>query len=480
MTLAHTRPKGRPLEASDFTRIASGGFGDPQNSLAHSMAWFHGQLYVGTTRTSERRADQLQVNAGRRALKAGAHEQSYDLDQRAQIWRYDPRADHWQQIFVSPIIDMHTGRSAPREIGYRSMAVFRATGACAPVLYVSPIATLGNLILYSEDGERFVPITPPGGESRNAWSFRTFVPLNGKLYTSPVGSIGTHLIERNLAERPIVLENDDPVRGSWRRISEPGFDDPANASIYELAAFNGYLYAGTFNPYTGFQIWKMRAGCQPYSWQRVIVNGAFRGNANEAAVSMCVFGDALYIGTGIQGLGYDRTYDAGPAAAELIRINADDSWDLIVGEERRTIAGVKVPLSGLGPGFDHVYNSVIWRMVEHDGWLYAGTHDWCSLLRNFTLASRTGRAQRWRSALHYLIDEEGGFDLWRSPDGIEWEVVTRVGFGNPANYGLRTLVSTPQGLFIGTVTLPDKRGDSDIMRATAESHGGCEIWWGSL
>ena len=59
---------------------------------------------------------------------------------------------------------------------------------------------------------------------------------------------------------------------------------------------------------------------------------------------MYVFKDTLYVGTGFQSMGYDRTYDAGPAALELIRIHPDDSWELIVGNPRRTFEGMKFPL----------------------------------------------------------------------------------------------------------------------------------------
>ena len=39
-----------PGLSRDFKRVAYGGFGDGQNAYAHSMAWFDGHLYVGTTR----------------------------------------------------------------------------------------------------------------------------------------------------------------------------------------------------------------------------------------------------------------------------------------------------------------------------------------------------------------------------------------------------------------------------------------------
>lgn len=38
------------LDAKDFKKVASAGFGDPHNSHAWSMEWFKGRLYVGTSR----------------------------------------------------------------------------------------------------------------------------------------------------------------------------------------------------------------------------------------------------------------------------------------------------------------------------------------------------------------------------------------------------------------------------------------------
>src|SRR5919109_4589245 len=117
----------------------------------------------------------------------------------------------------------------------------------------------------------------------------------------------------------------------------PVTDGKPLTCVFEMASFNGYLYAGTMNPRVGLQIWKTRAtGSPPYAWKRVVTAGAFRGNSNEFVASMMPFRGALHIGTGIQGLGYDKAASAGPAAAELLRLYPDDSWDLIVGELRRT------------------------------------------------------------------------------------------------------------------------------------------------
>ena len=127
---------------------------------------------------------------------------------------------------------------------------------------------------------------------------------------------------------------------------------------------------------SGFELW--RSDCEgnaPYRWIKVIEKGAYRGPENQSVATMAVFNGALYMGTGIQNGGYDRTNNIGPAGAEVIRVNADDTWDLIVGESRMTPVGRKEALSALQPGFGNMFNGYIWSMAEHDGWLYVGTMD---------------------------------------------------------------------------------------------------------
>jgi hypothetical protein len=466
---------GRPLHAEDFVQIAEPGFGDPRNAAAHSMAWFQGRLYVGTTHfakdpsasTRDRFVRPERGFAGRgrdREFGAdlGSRDQAEVSHGRAKILSYDPAVDEWRD--VSP-----GGSDSSADEGYRGMVVFRGSGDDAPALYASANSSRGSSILRSAGGERFVRTTRPKVSGVTAgWSFRSLVPHRGHLHTTPMGRVSDATAHHTSASTPVVVATNDPVDGSWRLVSELGFGDPDNVSIFELATFRGYLYAGTFNPHTGFQVWKTRAEGREYAWERVISAGAYRGIANEAVVSMVPFGGALYVGTGIDGVGHDRAYDAG-CPAELIRIHPDDSWDLVVGQPRRTPDGLKVPLSGMGPGFDNRFNSVIWRMTQHDGWLYLGTCDWSSFFA-------TGQSGRRTGVLRRLVERNAGFDLWRSADGANWELVTGVGFGNPRNCGLRTMASTPAGLFLGTVTLRSRPRQTDGYRT--EGAGGCEIWLG--
>ena len=173
------------------------------------------------------------------------------------------------------------------------------------------------------------------------------------------------------------------------------------ATVYELAVLGDYLYAGT-GGLSGFQIWKTDGeGKPPFRWEKVLDGGAGRGALNQGAVAMTAFGDALYIGTGIQNGGYDWRFKIGPAAAEIIRLNADGSWDIIVGNARDG----RNPLSGLFAGFNNYFAGYVWRMGVHQGWLYAGTLDWSLILGYTDLKKKPMRISRvsgggWSGRIH--------------------------------------------------------------------------------
>jgi hypothetical protein len=494
------------LRARDFTRIAANGFGDPLNAYAHTMAWFGDCLYVGTTRANlclikARLPVQMPV------WPVDCPEQLSDIDMRAHIWRYRIDSGTWENVHVSPWVRDQNGREVAREIGYRGMISYQAPGDSAPCLYVANWANRAGgqvaQILRSTDGMEFIPVSRPGMSDATITTLRSLVPFRNRLFTSPVGNAG---IAPNMPASPVVLVTTDPRKDIWRVACLPGFGDENNKTIFEMAVFNGWLYAGTLNPIRGFQLWKTDAtGDPPYDWTRVLVDGAQRGNLNECVVSMCVFKDALYIGTGIQNGGHDRTYNVGPAAGEVIRIHPDDSWEVVVGMERRMRNGRKPPLSGLGPGFDNFFSGYIWRMGEHAGHLYAGTCNWSTflpfivtgaseggtrqmtapqgrtpstLLEEFDVATIFDRLIRWIDPCN-LVKFEGGFDLWRSEDGTRWMPVTTTGFGNPYNYGVRTMVSTPHGFFVGTANPFGPQVASrmaDGWSYVPNRAGGAEVW----
>lgn len=447
------------------------------------MAWWNGRLYVGTTRSNlcMLKVSKIRTNLAHWPVDCPGN--LYDLDMRAQIWAYQPEVPDWHQISQSPMIEGTDGTQVPREMGYRCMAVFEGESDKSPALYTSTYASAkgaGTQILRCIDQE-FMPVPRPREFGEFITTLRLLVPFKGRLFTSPTGRAQGN---PNAANLTIVFETRDPLRGEWTATNTPSFGDPGNISVFEMVGFGDYLYAGTGN-LNGFQVWRTDAeGNPPYRWERVATLGAYRGRLNQGVASLCVFKDALYVGSGIQHGGIDLANKVGPAGAELIRIHPDGHWDLIVGAERSTPDGHKRPLSGFGPGFDSLFAGYFWRMAVHDGWLYLGTFDWSLMLR---YSDRNKWPQLFRAAIDHVGLEESignfaGARLYRSHDGENWLPVTLNGFDNYYNYGIRGIVSTPLGLAVGTVNpfAPSVATCSqDVWRYEANPNGGLEMWLGS-
>jgi nucleoside-diphosphate-sugar epimerase len=334
-------------------------------------------------------------------------------------------------------------------------------------------------ILRSYDGENFEVVSEPGLGNPNISTFRSLHVFDGHLYAPPAGE-GVNF---NSNRASIVMRSPEPGVGRWAPACERGFGDHTNNGIFEMAVFNDHLYAGTFNHYFGYQIWKTKAnGGGPCEWKKVLERGAHRGPLSEIAMALCPFNGALYVGSSIQNGGYDRYNLVGPASGEIIRIYPDDSWELLVGTPRETALGPIQPLSGLGPGFDSIFAGYIWRMAVHDGWLYVTTFDYCCYLNYAHRSSPTAQRLQRHFGTDRLVEIGGGFKMYRTRDGINWVPVTKNGMGNPYNYGGRTLVSAPEGLFVGTANpfgpeAPAKLASRWVYVPNPD--GGTEVWFGN-
>lgn len=477
------------LGPKDFRLIARNGFGDQLNAYPHSMTWFRDKLYVGTTRSNLCLFKVSKIEKKLSRWPVECPDYVYDQDMRAQIWRLDPRAavpgvenSGWERVFQSPWIDAN-GERLPRELGYRAMCVFQGESDTEETLYAAtycPARGEGARILRSTDGEDFQEVPMPEGFGRQIITLRLVVPFKGRLFTSPTGTAGGN---PNASGKAVIFCSKDPARGAWDVANLPDFGDKGNVGVFEMVACGDWLYAGTAG-LAGYQIWRTRAeGEAPFHWECVVRDGAGRGALNQGVASFAVHGGFVYAGSGIQHGGIDRTSGVGPAGPELIRIHEDGHWDLIVGSERFTVEGRKVPLSGYSPGFDNLFAGYFWRMESHDGWLYLGTFDWLMMLRysEQTNWPKPFAAMVQRIGVEKLIDLRGGAELYRSRDGENWLPVTQQGFGNAYNYGIRTMQSTPYGLAVGCINPFGPRVGIDTESGFTyrdNPDGGLEVWFG--
>ena len=449
---------GHGLSEDDFWLTNESGFGDGLNNYAHSMAWFEDRLYVGTTRGTFAMMKSVKPLPNLVPWPVECPDDVYDVDRRAEIWRYDPPLDQWVRIYQAAWVPGRNNREVPRYVGFRGMTVFQGKGDSKPCLYVStwaPAIAEPPDILRCENGSDFESVPRPPWDT-SVRSFRSLQVFKGRVHTSPTGSRSAAGQAQEVVGSEATIYCTDDIRSAqWTAAGPEGFGQRGNVTVFEMAEFNDHLYAATVN-LTGMQIWKTDGeGGPPYQWRKVIDRGAWRGPLNEVGVSMHEFRGALYIGTGIANGGYHRTFNIGPASCELIRLWPDDSWDLCMGSSRLTPDGAKVPLSGYSPGFDNLFNGYLWRLMAHDGHLYAGTLCWASMLPYLPINGWPEEVlvmvRRWGK--EELNRRYGGFNLWRSPDGIRWDCVTRSGFGNKYNWGVRNMASTPHGLFVGSANV---------------------------
>ncbi len=427
-----------------FERVTEPGFdADGQARLADSawsMRYFQadgastGYLYVGT--------DNNIVGLTLSALQRATTEEAPVKPPQIRRYRPDVSPTTWEVVFdyadvMSPPYPDH---------GFRTMAVYEARADGRTYLYAGTMAAhnYGPSIWRSATGERgswenffTFPNTPdnPIGSIRGMVAHE-----DGLLYlsTTPAddirpGSQGQIWATDGLTLTPVITD---------------GFGNPNNAAVSMLSSFNGCLYAGTYNPKSGYEVWKLRCLAKPTAPpQQVIQKGAGQPR-NEAVMSMRPYQGHLFVGTGIP-LGFNPRTRHGPRGCNVVRIDTQDQWDVVVGKRRTK------PLSEYKAGFGWYLNAYCWYMQEHEGYLYLGTWD-ISRTIAFLGNHAENVAPRFKPLLDELIITPGkwgspmGGDLYRTADGIHWDPVFLDGLGNPDNHGIRTLESTPDGFFIGT------------------------------
>jgi len=239
--------------------------------------------------------------------------------------------------------------------------------------------------------------------------------------------------------------------GEVTSVVTDGFGKPANLGIMCLASFNGWLYAGTQNETDGYEIWKL-AGPGGATEPVLVVAQGGPSTANLSAITTCVFAGKLYVGSQLDPL---SNLTRGFKAADIIRINPDDTWETVVGPNS---------ISGFDSGFNHWPNTYIWSMAVHDSWLYAATYDQVSpffnVLENLDQVIKALTQAREANLIERLA--HAGSDLYKTQDGVTWYPVTLTGFGDVGNYGIRVMESAGEYLYVGT----------------ANPFDGLEIWRG--
>lgn len=430
---------GQSLAGPRIAEIDKGGFGDSGNNYAWSMAWFKDKLYVGTARlqrcVENATLDFYYPGQGyyveHPEPEMTCPADKWDMDLRAEIWQFTPKSNSWLRVYRSPTVPnpRAPGRLIAQDLGYRGMTVYQGAlyvgGVSADEMVPELAETSPPRVLRSTDGTHFDALNASPGTLSTAFGpqpaigFRAMASVRGRLFVTATGG---------LTGDGVLME----VSGAGGTTPKFTQVSPATLQIFEIQPFRNRLYIGTGNNKTGYGLYASELTPGDPQWKPVITDGAGRGTAVNSVVSMSVYQDKLYVGA-------SGWYSTLFPASELVRVNSDDSWSLVVGNPRAVAGlGLKWPISGLPDGYGNPFNAHFWRAAVNRKALVVGTNDWSYALRSIPF-------------LTDLLAPYYGFDMWGTCDGTYWWQGTQNAFGNGRyNFGMRTAVSTPQGLFIGS------------------------------
>ncbi|MHB8896918.1 MAG: hypothetical protein ACYC99_17325, partial [Candidatus Geothermincolia bacterium] len=186
-----------------------------------------------------------------------------------------------------------------------------------------------------------------------------------------------------------------PPYSDWVQVNAGGFGDVNNREALSMAVFGSALYVGTTNRESGCEVWRTSGvGGPPFTdWVRANYRG-FAENNNYEVLSSIVYGGNLYVGTrSSHGCGV-LTYSGGTT---WVQVNAD--------------------------GFGDPLNTQACSMAELGGYLYVGTWN-------------THGCEIWRTAA------AGG------PPFTDWVQVNVNGFGSASNAGASSMANYANHLFV--------------------------------
>lgn len=492
------------FDRDDFERIAEEGFGDPMNNYVWAMGYFKGDLYVGTGRNStwavlNRLGLPLQITDivfQEITVPSGTPgSEEFANDMRGEIWRYHD--GEWERVYQAAVRWWGgAGVWLPDEIGFRGkMVTFTNTWGEETIYAARAGATPPmHVILKSTDGTTWERVITP---LQTFGTPRAMAVHNGKLYVGG-GEAGPS------GGGPFIWATDDPSTTSYNftKVADfTTFGPGTNTAVGSLASFNGYLYAGVDNRETGFQVFRSTEEDPELGDWTQIVNFGAGDMHNWRAACMDILDNQLYVGS----LSLPSPGDAPgfmlPKGFEIIRIDTEDDWELVVGDcfprvPAPDVTIPRTPISGWPGGFGNFFNWYCWSMQAHEDVLYIGSFDASSFLRFLPeelldlfpelteeqqeqivsaleevigLLEDQGVDEYWIEAFEQLLeaflptdepvdweevceiftDHFSGADLWKTEDGIIWQPVTLNGFDNPDNYGFRNMVAV-NPLFVGT------------------------------
>ena len=428
-----------------------------QNNYAWSMSELGEYIYVGTGRNILLTVISTIFPSANLPISIDPIEPDY----QAEIWRYKKDGTQpWERVFKT---------EDPGIYGFRFMINFAAFGGF-PALYAAGASVSGEVIIYkSVNGVDWKAVSnevKPSGTIQGT-SSRAMVVHHGKLYLATVDESGA-------IPDALLYSSKDPEFYPWeletKLSSTPGYDPDKNpqGNITNMEVFNKRIYVAT-SAEDGIQVWRTDSEEPRFNDWTLIVDKGFGDESNKYSLAIGVFKNYLYVsGTKELPLSW-----AIPRGCDIIRIDKQDNWELVVGgipfEPAIPTNGERgKSISGLWSGFNNPFNVYAWQIKEYKGKLYITTFDDSTnmqVILELILANREAvemilgkfitsiliKVYTLVVEVLALIDYPFGFDMYVSNDGKKFKPLFLNGLCNRYNYGGRMLyVDCENDLYLGT------------------------------
>lgn len=290
-----------------------------------------------------------QPEAGGRFAVAAVHDRLYLAElihdaalscDRCRILGYSREQQRWDTLAAEERFGTAQASAVAAHASVDCLRL-RVPGSGHEALHVRFRSPLGTWLMRSTADGGMEPIANAGGLIEQGFDLTRLVELDGRWLglvhdsDSPGGSIREYI----------------PEHDQWRAIDLPEIEAGERPVVSELAAFAGSVYAATVDGERGFALWRRAGAGDAAAWESVLTRGAWRYAHNREALASAHHGDALYLITGTDPRARSPSSKFSDYQGfEIIRIGADGTWDLLVGVPRFSPGGLRIPLSGLGPG----------------------------------------------------------------------------------------------------------------------------------
>ena len=267
----------------------------------------------------------------------------------------------------------------------------------------------------TEDGTTYRIDRADGGADSPLVALRQICLIGTEIWG--VGSLVPVLGESPPKRELVLFRATSPHAAQWQSHPILPTPDADVDSVCATTGGGGQRFVAVGSPARGFQILRAESPADPNStWQPVITCGAWKYSMNAEVFALLEFQGDLVVASGVTDQQQDRIKSFHRRGFELTSLHAAGDWDLLTGTPAYTPVGLRIPLSTQGPGLDDASSREVQAMIVH------------------------------KDALHVASEGINGFKLWRSEDGIAWELLATPDLSGFRNTTVQSLLSASLGL----------------------------------